>query len=348
MKTSINNVKSVYIKEMIETLRDKRTLFVTIFLPIIIYPLMMLGMGSLTASHIVKMKKRKVKISITGTSKELIKFIKKTKSFTIVKDTANPRKLIKTKKADIAIIIPKDFDRRITKIHNFKKFPRIIVYYSETNSKSSSAANRFQRLIDTFMDKKIVVNFKNAKQSLSLMYPFQVVLRNIADAKEQGAFHLGGVLALMLVIMCISFTLYPAIDMAAGEKERGTMETLLISPASRKEIVLGKYFAIFTIAICGSLFNLMSMGFTLNEFADMMSSAPGRKSQKLSSKKQQQKGKQKKIDKKKADKKVDKKKIDKKRKKRRKKYTGSIFFMKQKQEERNHRDQRFNLLSPFL
>jgi sodium transport system permease protein len=64
----------------------------------------------------------------------------------------------------------------------------------------------------------------------------------------------------MLVMWSLAGALYPAVDLCAGEKERGTMETLLISPAGREEIVLGKFLTIWVFSAGTSLLNLASMG----------------------------------------------------------------------------------------
>jgi sodium transport system permease protein len=61
--------------------------------------------------------------------------------------------------------------------------------------------------------------------------------------------------------------LYPAVDVCAGEKERGTMETLLISPASREEIVWGKFLTIWVFSAATALLNLLSMGLTTWQFS---------------------------------------------------------------------------------
>ena len=63
-------------------------------------------------------------------------------------------------------------------------------------------------------------------------------------------------------MMSLTGAFYPAIDLCAGEKERGTMETLLISPASRAEIVLGKFFTVLLASIMTAMLNLVSMGLT--------------------------------------------------------------------------------------
>ena len=66
----------------------------------------------------------------------------------------------------------------------------------------------------------------------------------------------------LLVMWCLAGALYPAVDLCAGEKERGTMETLLITPAGREEIVLGKFLTIWVFSFGTALLNLLSMGFT--------------------------------------------------------------------------------------
>src|SRR5205823_9473753 len=70
-----------------------------------------------------------------------------------------------------------------------------------------------------------------------------------------------------LVMWSLAGALYPAVDLCAGEKERGTMETLLISPASREEIVWGKFLTIWVFSAVTALLNLVSMGLTTWQFS---------------------------------------------------------------------------------
>lgn len=70
------------------------------------------------------------------------------------------------------------------------------------------------------------------------------------------------VFPVLLVMWCLAGALYPAVDLCAGEKERGTMETLLITPAGRAEIVLGKFLTIWIFSFGTAILNLLSMGIT--------------------------------------------------------------------------------------
>jgi len=97
--------------------------------------------------------------------------------------------------------------------------------------------------------------------------PFDVRLPGASpDRPERLLVLLIRVFPFMLVMWSLAGALYPAVDLCAGEKERGTMETLLISPAGREEIVLGKFLTIWLFSFATSLMNLASLGFTTWQF----------------------------------------------------------------------------------
>src|SRR6202008_3176709 len=74
----------------------------------------------------------------------------------------------------------------------------------------------------------------------------------------------------ILVMWSLAGALYPAVDLCAGEKERGTMETLLITPASREEIVWGKFLTIWVFSASSTLLNLVSMGISTWQFSELL------------------------------------------------------------------------------
>src|SRR6185436_6680448 len=83
------------------------------------------------------------------------------------------------------------------------------------------------------------------------------------------------ILPFVLLIWALTGAFYPAVDLCAGEKERGTLETLLCSPALRTEIVWGKLLTVMTFSMATSLLNLASMGFTGMLIARQLMSAAG-------------------------------------------------------------------------
>lgn len=266
---TFSNIGIIFRKEIRETLRDRRTLFITVLLPILLYPLLLLGMGQLIVLQTGKIKQRKVKIAVSGKPASL-KMLEKDKHFQVIWNVDDVRQFIKQKKAEIGIVVSADFSETTKNLAQIP-LPRFVIYYSKADEKSRMAVSRVQILAQRLLDKRVHYHLQKRKQPHSIMRPFRIVVKNTAKAKEEGAFQFGRLLAFLIIIMAVSFTLYPAIDMGAGEKERGTMETLLILPANRIEIVLGKYAAIFVISIIGSILNLTSMGLTFGQFANITS-----------------------------------------------------------------------------
>jgi sodium transport system permease protein len=85
-----------------------------------------------------------------------------------------------------------------------------------------------------------------------------VTQKNVAPPEKVGGNLLGGFVPYIIILLCFTGAMYPAMDLTAGEKERGTMETLLCSPAARTDIVLGKFLMVLTGSLAAVAFSLVS------------------------------------------------------------------------------------------
>jgi sodium transport system permease protein len=97
---------------------------------------------------------------------------------------------------------------------------------------------------------------------------------NVAPPERTSAYVFGRILALLLVLMTLTSSFYPAVDAVAGEKERGTMETLLVAPCGRTELVLGKFGAVLAVTLAAALLNLGSLALTTGPLLSAM--GPGK------------------------------------------------------------------------
>ncbi len=94
-----------------------------------------------------------------------------------------------------------------------------------------------------------------------------IVIAKDASAPPAGqSFSLAALIPLILVLMTVTGAVYPAIDLTAGERERGTLETLMAAPVPRLSILLAKFFAVWTVAIFTALLNLIGMAITVWTF----------------------------------------------------------------------------------
>ncbi|MFH1268943.1 MAG: ABC transporter permease subunit, partial [Planctomycetota bacterium] len=141
--------------------------------------------------------------------------------------------------------------------------PRPEIIYSTANEKSQIAFARLFEVLERWRQE--IVNEELAEVGLptSATRPFDVRSADVAEETGlQGAAVWSKVLPILLLVWAMTGAFYPAIDLCAGEKERGTLETLLSSPAERSEIVLGKLVTIMIFSMATATLNLVSMGVT--------------------------------------------------------------------------------------
>jgi len=107
----------------------------------------------------------------------------------------------------------------------------------------------------------------NDSQSLQFRGALPPAVRMISTAtgkKVDAMTSLAGILPLILILMTITGAVYPAIDLTAGERERGTMEAMIATPAPRFLLLLSKYVAVVTVAVLTALANLLACWITLS------------------------------------------------------------------------------------
>ena len=136
------------------------------------------------------------------------------------------------------------------------------ILYSTANDKSQIAHARLLAVLDRWTQRISDDNLATSGVSRIAMQPFLVESADVADADYRGASMWSKILPVLLLLWALTGAFYPAVDLCAGEKERGTLETLLCSPAARSEIVVGKLATIMLFSIVTAVLNLLSVGIT--------------------------------------------------------------------------------------
>lgn len=128
----------------------------------------------------------------------------------------------------------------------------------------SADIQRVENALDTFRVNTVIQRLTAEGVSPDLLEPLTIE-REILTTPEQKAGKLATfILPLMLSFVVLTGGAFVAIDVTAGEKERGTLEALLASPASDQAIFLGKYFAVLTVTLIPLLLTFMSFGLIYN------------------------------------------------------------------------------------
>ncbi|MBS0266943.1 MAG: ABC transporter permease, partial [Planctomycetes bacterium] len=148
-------------------------------------------------------------------------------------------------------------------------YPRPEVIYNKADEKSQFTYNRVADALDKWEAAILEDWLKLARIDQKIIRPVLAKPVDVALAEQVAASVWSKMFPTLLIIMAVTGAFYPAIDLVAGEKERGTMETLLICPATRAEIVLGKFFTVMVFSAATALLNLASLGLTGKQIATM-------------------------------------------------------------------------------
>jgi sodium transport system permease protein len=256
---SLRNIGIVYRKELREALRDRRTVIASIVIPLVLFPLLSVGFGSLVAGIVNKTEEASPKIMVVGgeDSPGVLAALKATPKVEIVPATPNWKDLVVDKVIPVAVEIPAGFDKGLA---DQKKLEVIINNYSG-ELKSEIAAGKIDKALKAYRDVVVKNRVVAKKLPAEVLDPFDVTQKNIAPPEKSGAaLFFGGFIAYIVVFLCFNGGMHPAIDLTAGEKERGTMETILSSPISRAHLVFGKFLLVLTTALATAALSVISMG----------------------------------------------------------------------------------------
>jgi sodium transport system permease protein len=255
----------VYFKELTELMRDKKTLIFVILLPIFIFPVIFGVMGlvlSSTTSKAMQEEHRYVIINAEQAPEfsDAMFYHKNFKQVQTEKTAeADLVAAIRNDEFDVAIIIPADFS---VKRQAVEQVQWQIIY--NQSSQFDFMYRYFTEMLATYNEKlqRETSNQLNVdpQKLAAIIKPVDVQKVDTADKRENIGEKFGAVIAYILVPLCLLGASYPAIDMGAGEKERGTLETLLICPISRISIVLGKFLTVLTTGLVGAMITVGSFG----------------------------------------------------------------------------------------
>ena len=253
----MQNVWIVYRKELTEALRDRRTLITTFLVPLLMIPLLGSGFVTVMSAVIGNAKREKPKVMIVGgaDSPALLAALHEYPKIDIVSTTPDWRDKIIEKNIRAAIEVPPNFDENLDK--GQAGTVNINIYGGEI--KSELAAGNIEGYLKEYRQEIAAKRLEANHLPGALLKPFDVKRQSIATPEKEAAALFGGIISYMLILMCLQGAMSPAIDLTAGEKERGTMETILSSPVSRTHLVLGKFLLVLTAALVTTLLLLVSV-----------------------------------------------------------------------------------------
>lgn len=254
---------TIYLKEILELARDRKTFIFTVLIPIFAVPLIFAIFGYFSSTMFDKARRAQLPYAVFGhdNAPELAQRFAAEKGFREVRlgSEAEIRDAIDQDIIKFALVIPRGYRDRLEGNRQ-----AVVVLHYNSAVMVDLIRKRVQAVIEAqnaeLRESALSALNLNQQQLRFALNPIRLDEHSTAGKREQLGALIGGMLPYLLLMGCLMAAMYPAIDMGAGEKERGTLETLLLAPVPRTSIVLAKFLVLFTVGLLSSLLMVGSIG----------------------------------------------------------------------------------------
>lgn len=259
----MKTILTVFKKELLDTLRDRRTLLTAIVMPALLMPVLMYGLSKLTSTIMEKEENKKLKIALMDAPSDFVAKLD-TAKFEIIPgiDKEMGRDRILADSLDALIGFHSKYNERI----NNMKSGKVEMWFKSTNIMVKA---RLSDIVDEYEAEILDTRISELELTKDAIDPINLIRYDIAPKNEQIGQMVGGFLPYIFIIFCFMGCMYPALDLITGEKERGTIETLLTVPASKFNILLGKVLTIALVGLSAALMTILGLVVALKFLPDI-------------------------------------------------------------------------------
>jgi len=245
----------VFGKELRDGLRDRRSIM-SVVIGAALTPVLLGGMFTVIAGRGRDAQDLKLPVAGVEYAPAFVDWLKQQSGVEIVAAPADPEQAVRDRKEDVVLIIEKDFAKNMA-----RGVPAPVKLISDgTRDSSRPKVERAKALVTGYSDQLTALRLIARGVAPSIAMPLRVEDVEISSAQERLAGVLN-ILPLMLVLAALTGGMQIAIDTTAGERERGSLEPLLLSPVPRLALAVGKWLAASAFG-CGSV--VFSMLLTVN------------------------------------------------------------------------------------
>lgn len=275
MNTKI--IRTLVKKEMLDVFRDKKTVIMMLLVPVILYPLIFVGVMQLMTFISSSMETQNYRIAVDAEDKDafLHKLMEKA-------DEEGKAEREDAEETEDAEEVQDSYEITIVDMASVPDYEAAMneesidvyvsgriqegrmqydVYYLSSVTNSSYAANI---VMETFEDLREEMTRQRVKEAgldiHEILEPISYERKDTASSEQSLGSIMGSVLPFMLIISLLMGTMYPAIDTTAGERERGTLETILTLPVTNRQLIVSKFITVAMIGMISALLNILSMG----------------------------------------------------------------------------------------
>ena len=246
-------VLTVFRKEISDALRDRRTLLTVLVSSVLLGPLVLVAISALVASLESRAEARQVVVAGIEHAPSLKNWFER-QTYTVKAAPADYEKQLRNAQlTDPVVVVPADFEADLQRGES----PTIELVSDSANQRSQAGAGPIARLLSGFSRERATLNLALRGISLELLEPMQVEDRDLASTQTR-ATQITGMLPYFVMMAVLYGALNAALDTTAGERERGSLEPLLMNPSERWVLVVGKWGAVASVGMLIAVLSCLS------------------------------------------------------------------------------------------
>lgn len=254
----MNRTFVVFWKELREVLRDRRVIFSTVVSPLLLTPMLLCGVGMMVRQREESARKVVIPIAVIAPQggEEFVSALEEG-GFAVqrVTERKQAEAMLRNRQVKAVALLDERFDERL---HN-ESTAKVVVLYDPLNDSSRDAVQRLKALSDHLSAEWVQRRLARRFIGREFTQPLAMVTQAIQTENPAGNLILSIILPYVIVLSAFFGAVSPAFDLIAGEKERGTIETLLATPASRRQIVWGKFLTVVAVCMVAAIFAMLGM-----------------------------------------------------------------------------------------
>jgi sodium transport system permease protein len=244
------NALVVFKKELLDALRDRRTLLVVLLSSVAVGPVVLIALSALVAGIEKRAEERTIIVQGIEHAPTLRNFLER-QTYRIDAAPADyEAQLVAHKLGDPVLVVDKNFESELAR----GEPPLVVIVSSSSNQRANQSVGRLTRLLRGFSNEQSTLRLALRGVTPATLEVVDVQERDLANPQSRAA-QLTGMLPFFILMAVLYGALNAALDTTAGERERGSLEPLLMNPASRSSLVIGKWGA---VAVVGMLIALLS------------------------------------------------------------------------------------------
>lgn len=258
---------TIFKKELKDTLRDRRTIVMMVVIPVLIFPVIMTVFVKISTSFTQEAMTKAVNIGVINKDEsnrflDALKAVPENagkRNVILFKDSADLVKQVNADSIQFGISVPENY----AEVMDSTKNVDLKIFHNATNIGMRERAEMYLDFIDQQIKS---TRYRQLNINEEQLKPMRVSYENVATDKETFGKLAGGFLPYLFIAFGFMGCMYPAIDLFTGEKERGTLETLLTTPVSRWQILIGKMGVVVLSGLLAASFTMLGIFLTIEVF----------------------------------------------------------------------------------